>query len=82
MNKLIVFSASFCKHCQPHKDRLTSRGYKFEVIDAEENDSLCVKYGVRNLPMTLVLKEGKVIWRASGSLSDEQLVVMDRALKE
>ncbi len=82
MNKLIVFSASWCKNCQPHKDRLKALGYEFTEMDAEDNFELAEKYQIKSLPTTLVLKDGKVHWRASGTLGENQLSVMDRALKE
>ncbi len=82
MNKLIIVSADFCKPCKALKERLKEKGYKFEAVDAEENDDFCTKHKIRNVPTTMVMKDGVVQWRATGNLNEQQFEVMDKALNE
>lgn len=82
MNKLIVVSADYCQPCKALKERLKEKGYNFEVVDAEENDDFCRKHSIRNVPTTMVMKEGTVHWRATGTLNEQQMEIMNLALNE
>lgn len=40
--------------------------HNYEYIDADENDDLVTRYGIRNLPTLIFLENGEVVGRAFG----------------
>ena len=82
MKRLIVFSATWCKQCQPHKDRLKSLGFEFESYDAEEDpDGLVTKFNIKSLPTTVVLVDNVLQWAHSGTMDESKIEELRNILK-
>lgn len=81
---VIDFWAPRCGPCLtigPHIDAL-SKEYADEVavgkVDVEKNPELPLKYGIRNIPTIIYLKDGEVVERHVGSTSKN---VLEQKLK-
>ena len=58
--KLLLFATKTCPNCRMAKTILDNAGIKYEVVDAEENPELTMKYGVKQAP-TLIVVEGPAV---------------------
>jgi len=77
MKQVIKFEASWCGPCKtysPKFNQVASEmiGVSFETIDVDREDPRILEYGVRNVPTTVVVENGK-IRKQAGSMSVEQL---------
>lgn len=70
MTQVIKFGADFCKNCGVLSTVLKDRTYN--EINIEEDIELASKYGVRNIPTTLFIKDGHVVERKVGVFSLEE----------
>lgn len=76
MLKLIKFGASWCGPCRslvPILEELKSR-IIIEDIDVDEVDPVVLtNYKIRNIPVLVLLKDDKEVWRHVGSISKSDL---------
>jgi len=76
---LIDFYAPWCGPCikmMPSVKKLTSEfagKITVKTIDYDNNRELVKKMGVTAIPVTLIYKDGKVVWKATGYQSEDQL---------
>ncbi len=76
---LIDFYAPWCGPCikmMPAIKKLTAEyagKATVKTIDYDNNKELVKKMGVSAIPVTLIYKNGKVVWKATGYQSEEQL---------
>jgi len=54
LNKILLFATKTCPNCKMAKMLLDKANIKYEVIDAEENVELTIKYNVKKAPTLLV----------------------------
>lgn len=75
-NKLTVFSASWCKNCEPYKSYLKTLKIDFTEVILDDKDEekekanalLASKFGVRSLPTSLVESaEGETLYISAGT---------------
>lgn len=68
-----------CKRISPIVDELASE-YEGDVYiykcDVDENSDVCEKFGIRNIPTLIFLKNGEVVSRHVGTATKSQLAEM------
>lgn len=77
MVELKVFKAAWCGPCktlEPTLKELENDGHKISYIDVDENKEEAVNFGVRGVPTTIVLKDGKESTRLVGNKSKEEIL--------
>jgi len=78
MKQVIRFTAAWCGPCKmyaPTFERVASEtaGVQFKTVDVDSGDPLVMELGIRNVPTTVVLENGKVVQKQSGMIGAEQL---------
>lgn len=78
MKQVIRFTATWCGPCKvyaPTFERVASEtaGVQFKTVDVDSGDPLVMELGIRNVPTTVVLENGKVLQKQSGNMGAEQL---------
>jgi thioredoxin 1 len=75
---LLQFSADWCAPCrtmQPTIEKFrTKSDVVFQKIDVDTETKIAQKYGVRNIPCFIVLKDGIAVGRQVGTQSVAQLL--------
>lgn len=88
-NKVVLdFYADWCGPCQVLKPEFAKlaesnkgNGIYFGSVDIEENDDIVRKYGIRNLPTILFLRDGEVIGKQVGFANREKLAQALESIK-
>ena len=77
---LIDFFATWCGPCKTLapilkqvKDNLGER-ITILKIDVDKNQELASKYQVRGVPTMVLFQNGKLLWRESGVLSQDEII--------
>tara|TARA_R110000803_G_scaffold2472_3_gene8412 strand:+ start:1541 stop:1786 length:246 start_codon:yes stop_codon:yes gene_type:complete len=76
MKKILYFSASWCGPCKtlgPIMESLSGQ-INYEKIDVDQNQDLSIKYGVRNIPTLILLKDGEAVNRMTGLQPKQQIL--------
>lgn len=76
MLKLIKFGASWCGPCRAMVPILEELQDKIDIneIDVDEVDPIVLtNYKIRNIPVLILLKDNKEVWRHVGSISKSDL---------
>lgn len=76
MLKLIKFGASWCGPCRAMVPILEELQDKIDIneIDVDEVDPIVLtNYKIRNVPVLILLKDNKEVWRHVGSISKSDL---------
>lgn len=76
--EVIKFSLPACPPCRvygPIFDEVakTTEGVEFKSYDAREERELSAKFNVRRVPVTFFVKDGTVVERLMGVLTETQL---------
>ncbi len=61
ITKPILFTRNGCPNCKTSKMMLDKAGVQYDVVNAEENKELTLKYGVKKAPTLLVPVGGKIV---------------------
>jgi len=75
----IDFSADWCMPCVmmgPIVDNLSEifgEKVKFGKVNIDDNPKITEKYEINSVPTFMILKNGEILERASGSMSYEEL---------
>ena len=79
--KVLDFTGKWCSTCIVLDRALESEvipkyknKVKFVKIDIEENEKLTMHYEILSVPTLILLKDGKEIWRKSGSITKEEVI--------
>jgi len=79
--KVLDFTGKWCSTCIVLDRVLESEiipKYKNKVnfvkIDVEEDEKLTEQYEILSVPTLILLKDGREIWRKSGSISKDEVV--------
>jgi len=76
MKEILYFSAPWCAPCKqlgPIMDSLQGQ-INFRKIDVDNDTELSTKYGVRNIPTLVLLKNGEAVNRTTGLQSKQQIL--------
>lgn len=80
MLRVIKFSASWCHPCKTYEpifdkvqDKMKSENLEFIKCDVDQEDTMVERYGIRNVPTTVIESEGKIVKRVSGVIKEEEL---------
>jgi thioredoxin len=78
MKEILYFSASWCQPCKqlaPVMERLKSEGkINYKKIDVDTDTVLSPKYGVRNIPTLILLKNGTETNRLVGAQPEQSIL--------
>ena len=58
VSETLLFTTKTCPNCKAAKAALDKAGISYKVIDAEENPSLAIKYGIMQAPTLVVSANG------------------------
>lgn len=76
MKKILYFSASWCSPCRtlgPIMESLSDQ-INYEKIDVDHNQDLSIKYGVRNIPTLVLVKNGEAVNKITGLQPKQQII--------
>ncbi len=71
MKKIIKFEKADCNPCVMVSQHLDSKLISFEAINPFDNPELAVKYRVRSVPTTILLKDNDELMRIIGYQPEE-----------
>lgn len=64
--EVLKFGSAFCGPCTRLDAFLAAEGYKYTDLDADVEQALVAKYGVRGVPTLIKLVDGKEVDRVIG----------------
>lgn len=74
---MIVFYADWCGPCKVYKpvyeDFAAQNNVQVERVDIDENRTLTEQYGVRSVPTTVFVKNGKEVGQITGVVQRSEL---------
>ena len=76
MKKILYFSATWCGPCKtlgPIMESLSGQ-INYQKIDVDKDQDQSIKYGVRNIPTLILIKNGEVKDKKVGVLSKDQIL--------
>ncbi len=87
--KVLDFTGKWCSTCIVLDRMLESEiipkyknKIKFVKIDVEENEDLTKQHDILSVPTLILFKDGKEIWRKSGSIiKDEVIKELNKVIK-
>lgn len=78
---VVHFTAPWCASCQKMKPTIKSLrtlGYDIRTVDVTKNEALAKRYGVEELPATVIVHHGKIKDRTLGLISRKDLEIFLR----
>lgn len=83
---LVDFFATWCGPCKmmsPILEKVKAKlGDSVSIIkiDVDKNPNVAASYQVRGVPALIIFKEGQIMWRQSGVVSDSDLIGLLRQM--
>lgn len=77
---LVDFFATWCQPCKmmhPVLERVKHElGDKIRIIkiDVDKHQQTAYQYGIRSVPTLMIFRNGKILWRQSGSMTEANLI--------
>lgn len=83
--KILDFKAQWCKPClniAPILDEIEKEtGVEIQKIDVDDNEEMVIAYGIRNIPTLIFLKDNQIVYKHSGTISKNDLMIKINELK-
>lgn len=83
---LVDFFATWCGPCKtmsPILEKVKAQlgeGVTILKVDVDKNPKVAASYQVRGVPTLIIFKEGQIMWRQSGVVSDSDLIGLLRQM--
>ncbi len=68
MKQLIYFGTEWCGPCKTIKPQLQAAGLPIQYVDTDQNPEMASQYGIRNVPTIILVGNGEIIDRKTGSM--------------
>jgi thioredoxin-like negative regulator of GroEL len=78
MKTVIRYTAQWCGPCKFYtptfnKVAASTPGVQFKTVDVDSFDETILKYGIRNVPTTILVENGAIVDRHSGVMDETTL---------
>ena len=76
MNTVFYFTAEWCGPCKrtrPIVEDLKKEGFEFQIIDADYEQLLVKRFGIKSVPTFILFENEKEIDRTTGAKTREEL---------
>jgi thioredoxin len=75
MKKILYFNASWCGPCRNLKPIVESLSTQLNIqsVNIDENQQLAQEYGIRSIPALVFEKDGRIIDKKMGVLTESQI---------
>jgi len=70
---LMIFTASWCGHCKPMKERLLSLTDNFYACDIDDSPEMSEFFNIASIPTIIVYKDGEEKSRLIGARTNDEL---------
>ena len=68
MKQLIYFGTEWCGPCKTIKPQLQAAGLPIQYVDTDQSPEMASRYGIRNVPTIILVGNGEIIDRKTGSM--------------
>ena len=76
MKIVFYFTAEWCQPCKkvkPVVEEMKKEGFQFQMIDADYEQLLVIRFKVKAVPTFILLEDGKELNRITGAKTREEL---------
>ena len=76
MKNVFYFTADWCQPCKkvkPIVEEMKKEGFEFQIIDADYEQLLVKRFGIKSVPTFILFKNEKEVARITGAKTKEEL---------